>query len=71
MVLHGMCLLLLGRAEGPGIHRGLNQLLKSWIESPVAPCERTLIDGEAGVEQINRRVVDSLCAPSRPTGQFG
>ncbi len=58
--LGGMSLLVLGRAEGPGCYCGLNQLLKFGIESLSEQYEVTLIDCEAGIEQINRRVIDSI-----------
>ncbi len=58
--LKGMGLLVLGRAEGPGCYCGLNQLLKFGIESLTEQYEITLIDCEAGIEQINRRVIDSI-----------
>lgn len=58
--LDGMSLLVLGRAEGPGCYCGLNQLLKFGIESLAEQYEITLIDCEAGIEQINRRVIDSI-----------
>jgi CO dehydrogenase maturation factor len=60
MELDGMSLLVLGRAEGPGCYCGLNQLLKFGIESLAQQYEVTLIDCEAGIEQINRRVIDSI-----------
>ena len=60
MELNGMSLLVLGRAEGPGCYCGLNQLLKFGIESLAEQYEITLIDCEAGIEQINRRVIDSI-----------
>jgi len=60
MELEGMSLLVLGRAEGPGCYCGLNQLLKFGIESLAEQYEVTLIDCEAGIEQINRRVIDSI-----------
>jgi len=60
IALDGMSLLVLGRAEGPGCYCGLNQLLKFGIESLTEQYEVTLIDCEAGIEQINRRVIDSI-----------
>jgi CO dehydrogenase maturation factor len=58
--LDGMSLLVLGRAEGPGCYCGLNQLLKFGIESLTEQYEITLIDCEAGIEQINRRVMKQV-----------
>lgn len=56
----GIPLLVLGRAEGPGCFCGINELLKFGIQSLSAKYDTTLIDCEAGIEQINRLVVNSL-----------
>ena len=55
-VIHhgGVDLLILGQAEGPGCFCGVNELLKFGIESLAQQYEITLIDCEAGIEQINR-----------------
>jgi CO dehydrogenase maturation factor len=58
--LHGMDLLVSGRGEEPGCYCSLNQLLKFGIESLSKEYEVTLIDCEAGIEQINRLVIDSI-----------
>ena len=60
----------IGRSEGPGCFCGINELLKYGIESLSERYELTLIDCEAGIEQINRRVlgdVDTLIIVSDPT----
>ncbi|MEW6439816.1 MAG: AAA family ATPase [bacterium] len=60
LALEKMDLLVLGRGEEPGCYCSLNQLLKYGIESLSRQYEVTLIDCEAGIEQINRRVVDAV-----------
>lgn len=60
----------IGRSEGPGCFCGINELLKYGIESLSERYELTLIDCEAGIEQINRRVlsdIDTLIIVSDPT----
>lgn len=58
--LRGLDLLILGQAEGPGCYCGVNELLKYGIESLSKKYDVTLIDCEAGIEQINRRVINSI-----------
>ncbi|MBI5586590.1 MAG: AAA family ATPase [Deltaproteobacteria bacterium] len=58
--LGGVDLLILGQAEGPGCFCGVNELLKFGIESLAQQYDITLIDCEAGIEQINRRVISRL-----------
>jgi CO dehydrogenase maturation factor len=53
-------LLVLGQAEGAGCFCGLNELLKHGIESLSGQYDVTVIDCEAGIEQINRRVINSI-----------
>jgi CO dehydrogenase maturation factor len=60
MEARGVPLLVLGRAEGPGCFCGINELLKYGIQSLSDKHDTTLIDCEAGIEQINRLVVNSL-----------
>jgi len=52
--------LSVGRPEEEGCYCQLNTLLREAIESLSAHFEVTLIDAEAGVEQINRRVMRSV-----------
>ena len=58
--LNGISLLIMGRAEGPGCYCSINELLKFGIESLSKGFETTIIDCEAGIEQINRRVLNSV-----------
>lgn len=66
----GISLLVLGQPEAAGCFCGLNDLLKFGIESLSKHYDITLIDCEAGIEQINRRVIsdlDTLIMVSDPT----
>ena len=58
--VNGMPLLVLGRAEGAGCFCGINELLKFGIQSLSDRYDITLIDCEAGIEQINRLVLNRL-----------
>ncbi|MBT4087258.1 MAG: AAA family ATPase [Deltaproteobacteria bacterium] len=53
----GFSLLAIGRSEGEGCYCQVNNLLKDIIESLADNFDVIIIDGEAGVEQINRRVL--------------
>jgi CO dehydrogenase maturation factor len=58
-----LALLAIGRPEEEGCFCKVNSLLKDIIQDLAARFDMVVIDGEAGVEQINRRVmsnVDSL-----------
>ena len=57
---NGFDLLVMGRAEGPGCYCGINDLLRYGIESLSTEYDVTIVDGEAGPEQINRRVLESI-----------
>ena len=56
----GLDLLVMGRSEGPGCYCGINDLLRYGIESLSDEFDVTIVDGEAGPEQINRRVLQSI-----------
>jgi len=59
----GFRLLVMGRNEGPGCYCTLNDLLRYGIETISRDFDVTIIDAEAGPEQVNRRVmvnVDTL-----------
>jgi CO dehydrogenase maturation factor len=58
--LKSMDLLILGQAEGPGCYCSLNELLKFGIDSLAKKYDVALIDCEAGIEQINRRVINNV-----------
>jgi CO dehydrogenase maturation factor len=53
----GFSLLAIGRSEGDGCYCEVNNLLKKIIESLAVNFDVIIIDGEAGIEQINRRVM--------------
>ena len=60
MVQHcsnGYDLLTMGRAEGKGCFCGVNDMLRYGIQSVSSEYDLTLIDCEAGIEQVNRRAV--------------
>ena len=56
----GFDLLTMGRPEGPGCFCGTNELLRYGIDSLSKQYDITLIDCEAGPEQVNRRVVNGV-----------
>jgi CO dehydrogenase maturation factor len=56
----GFHLLVMGRPEGPGCYCSVNDLLKYGIEGLSQQFDITLIDCEAGPEQVNRRVVKDI-----------
>lgn len=55
-----LAFLSVGRPEEEGCYCQLNVLLREAIESLSSHFDLTLIDAEAGVEQINRRVMRSV-----------
>jgi len=54
------CIFSIGQPEGPGCFCPSNTLLRRVIESISQDFEVVLIDGEAGLEQINRMVFKSI-----------
>ena len=56
----GIHLLVMGRPEGPGCFCAINDLLKYGIQTLSRDFAITIVDGEAGPEQINRRVLESV-----------
>jgi CO dehydrogenase maturation factor len=56
----GFALLAIGRPEGEGCYCQVNHLLKDVIESLAVNFDVIVIDGEAGIEQINRRVMKNV-----------
>ncbi len=68
----GFSLLAMGRQEGEGCFCPVNLLLRKAIEVLAQAFELVLIDGEAGIEQINRRVtgaVDTFVIVTDPTAR--
>jgi CO dehydrogenase maturation factor len=53
-------LLCVGRPEEEGCYCKLNSFLRAAIETLGARFHQTLVDAEAGIEQINRRVMRSV-----------
>jgi CO dehydrogenase maturation factor len=69
---NGFHLLVMGRPEGSGCYCSVNDLLKYGIEGLSQQFDITLIDCEAGPEQVNRRVVkgiDVLLIVTEPTAR--
>jgi CO dehydrogenase maturation factor len=56
----GFDLLAMGRPEEPGCFCTVNELLRFGIDMLIADYEIAVIDGEAGPEQLNRRVLKSI-----------
>lgn len=56
----GFALLAIGRPEDEGCFCRVNKLLKDIIGDLAGTFDTVLIDGEAGVEQINRRVMKTV-----------
>jgi len=56
----GFDLLVMGRPEAPGCFCAVNDLLRYGIDVLAQDYDITIIDGEAGPEQINRRVIRSI-----------
>lgn len=52
--------LAVGRPEGEGCYCAVNTLLRNVIEATAANFDYVVIDGEAGMEQLNRRVFRSV-----------
>jgi len=55
-----LAVLAIGRPEDEGCYCQVNELLKEIIETLSSNFDLVLIDGEAGVEQINRRVMQTV-----------
>ncbi|MDY6833361.1 MAG: AAA family ATPase [Chloroflexota bacterium] len=68
--LDGFALLTMGKWDGPGCFCPVNNILREAIGSLARSFNVILIDGEAGVEQVNRKVaedIDTLVVVSDPT----
>jgi CO dehydrogenase maturation factor len=56
----GFAFLAIGRPEGKGCYCAINEFLKQLIADLAPSFDYVVIDGEAGVEQINRRVMERV-----------
>jgi CO dehydrogenase maturation factor len=56
-------LLAMGRSDTLGCYCAVNKLLRSAISAVASQYDLVLIDAEAGIEQINRQVVDHVDWP--------
>ena len=56
----GFAFLAIGRPEAAGCYCAINTYLKRVIEMLVDDFDYVVIDGEAGIEQINRRVLEKV-----------
>jgi CO dehydrogenase maturation factor len=56
----GFDILTMGRGEAKGCFCGINEMLRFGIESLCGEYQITLIDCEAGIEQVNRRAVHRM-----------
>ncbi len=57
---NGFAFLAIGRPETEGCYCKVNEFLKIVIESLADRFDYVVIDGEAGIEQINRRVMQNV-----------
>lgn len=57
---NGFAFLAIGRPEAEGCYCAINSYLRNVIEILVKDFDYVIIDGEAGIEQINRRVMDRV-----------
>ena len=55
-----LCFLAIGRPETEGCYCQVNHILKDIIASIATQFDYVVIDGEAGVEQVNRRVMEKV-----------
>ncbi len=56
----GYDLLTMGRTEAKGCFCGVNELLRHGVQTLCSKYDLTLIDSEAGIEQVNRRAVHRI-----------
>ncbi len=56
----GYAFLAIGRPETEGCYCKVNDYLKEIIEGLIGHFDYVIIDGEAGIEQVNRRVLESV-----------
>lgn len=55
-----MAFMSIGRPEGEGCYCRVNSLLRDILTSIAAGFDYVVIDGEAGIEQVNRRVMEGV-----------
>jgi CO dehydrogenase maturation factor len=55
-----LCFLAIGRPETEGCYCQVNHILKDIITSLSQQFDYVVIDGEAGIEQVNRRVMEKV-----------
>jgi CO dehydrogenase maturation factor len=55
-----LAFLAIGRPEGAGCYCQVNELLKDIITAVADNFDTIVIDGEAGIEQVNRRVMERV-----------
>ncbi len=58
--MDGFSFIAVGRPEGAGCYCKINQYLKAVIATLADNFDYIVIDGEAGIEQINRRVMEKV-----------
>ena len=56
----GLAFLAIGRPETEGCYCQINDILKDIIASIAGSFDYVVIDGEAGIEQVNRRVMETV-----------
>jgi len=57
---NGFAFLAIGRPEAAGCYCAINTYLRQVLSMLVTDFDYVVIDGEAGIEQINRRVMDKV-----------
>ncbi len=68
----GFDLLVMGRPEGPGCYCAANNLLRSYLDRLAKAYKALVIDNEAGMEHLNRRLtrdIDYLFLIAEPTSK--
>jgi len=66
----GLDLLVMGHGEGPGCYCAVNHILRKYLETLRAAYRVTVLDNEAGMEHLSRRVssgIDLLLVVSDPS----
>lgn len=56
----GYCVIAMGHMNSKGCFCSVNKLLKEALEQLVLKFDTIVVDGEAGIEQINRQVVEKI-----------